>query len=279
MQDRYKNIPEDLKKLKRWCLWKYGKIRPNGKPEKPPLDKNGINIDKMTFEGHVFDEVSHSDKIGFIMREEDGLVAIDIDKCINEDGSYPGNIKEIIDKFNSYTEISPSGKGFRIFVYGNSDKNYNVNGFELYYDKSYVTITGNKLPESNTKIVENQEAINWYTEKYLLKKNDKLDNKVDILNSESKLEVEVDIERKFEDLFEGNWQKYFKSQSEADLALCSLLFSRYLDLPEDIDTAVKMSGLYRAKWDREDYKIDTIEKAMKTQNQKINIPFLFFSMT
>ena len=48
----------------------------------------------------------------------------------------------------------------------------------------------------------------------------------------------------------------YASDSEADLALCSLLAFYFPD-PERLDTMFRRSGRYRAKWDRADYRAAT----------------------
>ena len=60
----------------------------------------------------------------------------------------------------------------------------------------------------------------------------------------------------------GNWQRYFPSQNEADESLCRML-AAYMDRnPEMIDKAFRQSALYREKWEREDYRTDTLNKAL-----------------
>lgn len=61
---------------------------------------------------------------------------------------------------------------------------------------------------------------------------------------------------------DGNSLTY-PSQSEADMALCTLLAIRGLDAAQ-IDDQFRQSALYRDKWERDDYRQDTIEKAIKS---------------
>ena len=70
---------------------------------------------------------------------------------------------------------------------------------------------------------------------------------------------------KFKELFyKGNWQGHYKSQSEADLALCSLI-AFYTKDPEQINRIFGKSALYRDKWDSNNgsYGNRTIEKALR----------------
>ena len=49
----------------------------------------------------------------------------------------------------------------------------------------------------------------------------------------------------------------YASDSEADLALCSMLAFYFPD-PAALDAAFRRSGLYRDKWDRKDYRDATV---------------------
>lgn len=65
-----------------------------------------------------------------------------------------------------------------------------------------------------------------------------------------------------ESLYNGNWQGLYSSQSEADQALCNYLAFWLNKNPNNIDKAFRESGLYREKWERQDYRVTTIEKAI-----------------
>ncbi|WP_088186054.1 hypothetical protein [Desulfosporosinus sp. FKA] len=66
---------------------------------------------------------------------------------------------------------------------------------------------------------------------------------------------------KFSNLYQGDWEKYFQSQSEADQSFCNLLAFHTNDT-EQIDRIFCDSGLYREKWDRDDYRSMTFDKAL-----------------
>ena len=71
---------------------------------------------------------------------------------------------------------------------------------------------------------------------------------------------------KFCKLFdEGDFSDY-GSQSEADLALCSMIAFRVGDDPDAIDNIFRQSALCREKWEREDYRGETIEKGIEACN-------------
>ena len=53
-----------------------------------------------------------------------------------------------------------------------------------------------------------------------------------------------------------------KSHSEADAALCSMLAFWCGGDTEQMDRLFRQSGLYREKWERDDYRIGTLNKAV-----------------
>jgi len=55
--------------------------------------------------------------IGFIFTKDDNFLGIDIDDCRDRDtGELDPQAKKIISLINSYSEVSPSGTGVKIFL-------------------------------------------------------------------------------------------------------------------------------------------------------------------
>ncbi len=75
---------------------------------------------------------------------------------------------------------------------------------------------------------------------------------------------------KFSKLFNGQWEQLgYLSQSEAEQALCCMT-AFYSDSPHVIDQVVRRSGLFRKKWERQDYRNGTIKKALTLKSQQIH---------
>jgi putative DNA primase/helicase len=76
-----------------------------------------------------------------------GLYGVDLDHVIGADGTLTPEAREIVDKLDSYTEVSPSGTGLHIFVLaGGADitRHRKKDGFvEIYGEARYFTVTGN----------------------------------------------------------------------------------------------------------------------------------------
>ncbi len=193
--------------------------------------------------------------LGF-MFSHSPYVGIDIDHCI-VDGKMSKLALNIVYEFQSYTEYSPSGTGIHIICKGKlpgaGRKNSNL-GLEMYDSGRYFTVTENVLKGYNI-IGERQQEIDTIYQKYFsIKKNEIpkpqqaticLDDG-NIINMASKSQNG----RKFLDLYVGNWQNYYKSQSEADLSFCNMLaFWTACDF-DQMDRIFRASGLMREKWDK-----------------------------
>ena len=70
----------------------------------------------------------------------------------------------------------------------------------------------------------------------------------------------------------GDYGIYYASQSEADLAECSILAFYSSGDFDTIDRLYRRSKLYREKWEREDYRRMTIEKAIEGCNGNFYSP-------
>jgi hypothetical protein len=122
-------IPEDLKALPQWITWRAGAVKEDGKFDKFPIGKNGSgNAWSQSPQWSTFDAaLDHARTyqlagVGLVLPAEmiDGthLVALDFDTVDLDDGNPRlDEIKEIHKRIGSpYAEISPSGKGLRMFV-------------------------------------------------------------------------------------------------------------------------------------------------------------------
>ena len=138
----YEKLPQELKDYPYFCGWKY-ETR-NGSRTKVPKSVKGHNADNSNLNDFCgFDEiVSHMDKydgIGIAIASD--MAAIDINHCI-EDGVLSDMASEIIEKVNTYTEISPSGTGIRLigkthgFTY--DKEKYYINNLGIFYIDIYT---------------------------------------------------------------------------------------------------------------------------------------------
>jgi putative DNA primase/helicase len=147
------NIPEELKQRNQWVAWKAEarRAKRSKTPKNPHTGKNA-SIDKRNTWGTYSEAVEACtrygfDGIGFVFTEHDEFAGIDLDDCI-DNGEIALWAKQIIKAFNSYTEISPSGTGIKIFIKmthkGESLKGIKKGNIELYSTKRFFTVTGER---------------------------------------------------------------------------------------------------------------------------------------
>src|SRR5699024_7339886 len=282
-------IPHELIERNQWVLWKLEKVmdKETGKQKvdkktgellftKVPYQINGLPAkatDPNTWASYqdVNIHKQHYSGIGYVLTENDDYTAIDLDNCI-VDGVVQDEAQSIVNSLNSYTEVSQSGEGLHIFVKGKKpgDRSRNIEkGIEMYDNKRYIAMTGNHLEGTPANINEAQDTINYLYEMLSPNKTERKLRKEDgsKLSSPKMTDDEV-IQKasnakngdKFKTLYSGDVSSY-GSHSEADQALCNLI-APYTQDYEQIDRIFSNSGLYREKWDRDDYKTNTIENAV-----------------
>lgn len=269
----YENLPKELKENALFCLWKY-EMR-NGRKTKVPYQTNGKRADssnKACFSD--FDTVANLtqsyDGIGMGMFQP--FVAVDIDHCV-DGGKLSDMTTDIVETLNSYTEYSPSESGVRIVAKADTlsyDKvKYYINnqkiGLEVYVagmTNKFVTLTGNTICEA--PIAERTNEIMAILDKYMQKPVVALNPKKIVgsyLSDESIIEKSAKSKQgeKFSALWNGEFET---SHSEADQALCAVLAFWCGGDTEQMDRLFRKSKLYREKWERNDYREMTLQKAL-----------------
>ena len=159
-------MPDTLKNLNQWVLWKY-ELK-GGKWTKPPKQPNGYNADTKdnttwtdfdtALEYYNFNAGVNADGIGFVLTENLNIVGFDFDHCLDNSGNISDpKVREFVETLSSYTEISPSGKGLRVFAFGKlPDGGRKKGGYECYSSGRYLTLTGHRLPAA-PKTIEHRE--------------------------------------------------------------------------------------------------------------------------
>lgn len=259
------NIPDELKALSQWVCWRET-IRED-KPTKIPYQVNGQpakSNDPRTWSSFK-DALASLENgagfhgIGFVLSPNDHFKGIDLDHCRDpETGKIEPWAREIIETINSYSEVSPSGHGIRIFTKhpgplpaGGRKKG----NFEIYESGRYLTVTGHVIPGLPAEIFEREAAVRAVHSKIFGKTQEReLFRNQACSDSDEKLQLAFQSKAgdKIKRLHEGDWTGY-PSQSEADLAFCSHLAFWFDKDQMLIDRAFRSSGLFREKWDRRHY--------------------------
>ena len=297
MPVNFVNIPDVLKQTASFCVWKMEKRsgRPTKVPYNPRTGAMARTNDPSTFADFNTAMKSYAiggwDGIGY--RVSEGIGAIDIDHCIREDGSLNDVAASILGIFpDAYFERSPSGTGLRGFFklspdYAYDKTVYYINnrkhGLEVYLPgvtNRFVTVTGDML--RNGAVTRNDDALRTLLDTFM-KRSTRVSSKtvepVSYLDDEGVITHASASESgdKFKALYAGNWEEGYDSQSDADMALVSILAFWCGNVEEQIDRIFRTSGLMRNKWDRmtgdSTYGQITIRNAVST-NGEIYTPIM-----
>ena len=144
-----KNVPDEMLTRKQWTLWKVGDGR------KIPLSING-NYASCT-DPATWSDFETASKVflrhsgicrGFNVAVGSGLAGLDLDEVVAPDGTISETMRLFIDHLGSYTELSPSGTGLHCyFLYEQPHENRKAGSIELYFDKHFLSVTGNVYQE------------------------------------------------------------------------------------------------------------------------------------
>ena len=107
--------------------------------------------------------------VGFVFTDNDPFIGIDLDKVIDGDGKLEDWAQEWVDKLDSYTEYSPSGRGLHVFIRGKlPTTGKRGSRFEVYQTARFFTFTGNAYKDygEDPQIPNRQEEIEELLDKY-----------------------------------------------------------------------------------------------------------------
>lgn len=297
----YNNIPEEMKAVNHWVCYRI--TEKDGKKVKMPISaKTGkaastTEADTWTdFNTAVkYCETNHQNVsgIGFVFSDNDDIVGIDFDDCLDTDGNLiNGAIQEIVTRNTSYIERSVSGTGLHVYLRGKLPTNTGVKlstelsphgfGIELYEQKRFFIVTGNAYPDGNTKlpVAENQDFIDYvfslipnagrsFSSSTPISVNNEITDNLNAL-----LEEKLANSNYFNQLWNGLRPK--GNESSDDMALCCQL-AQITTNPVEIQDLFFKSPHYQskdeahiAKCNRSDYMERTINNAIAFVNNHID---------
>lgn len=277
----YNYIPTLFKDSKCWVLWKLesdAKGRQTKVPYSALHDGRASSTDPASWSDldtavEKYKSGSFSG-LGIVLSESAGLVFIDLDHCILDDGSITETASEILSLFNgkTYCELSQSGTGIHIVALGQIPKSFKNSkaDVEMYAKGRYMALTGKAISPCEPAQMQPEIDIVFNRYKPSEAPNKPISAPAHIIELSDrdiiKKAMESENGAKFSDLYQGKWQLYYGSQSEADLGFCMMLAFWCQGDPGRMDSVFRSSGLMRPKWNERrggsTYGADTISKAL-----------------
>jgi len=224
--------------------------------------------------------------------------AIDIDDVISNDGLIKEYAKDIIELFDSYTEISPSGKGIRILFLMPEDFIFDRSKFYIheqhrkieFYDAKdqgmfgarMVRLSGNPYKKIRELKEIDIEIVKQFLSTYMKKRHSFDKTELEFSNEPANPDIVLATiyYLKHDQYYISLDQRFIKfpSESEADFAMCRRL-SEYTNNINEIKAIFNMSNFYKDKdfrhknkWDVGDYADNTIKNVLmirRTPNMKL----------
>jgi len=274
-------IPRDFKDLNNWVLWKY--ILKDGKWTKIPYqvtNRNAASTKQSTWT--TFDNAVKAygtgkfSGIGFCIGDS-GLTCIDLDHI---DEWTEGELDKLLDGLNNkyYMETSPSGNGYHLWIKATKPEGMGCrsesfhNGFvEIYNSKRFMTMTGAVI-NGHTSIQEAQTELETVFAPLMPKpKPPQIPTQQQTpLNLDDKAIVDLIISSAargtvgaitFCDLH-NNGSPDGTDYSGNELAYFNSLAFYTGSNAAQMDRIYRSGAMMRDKWNREDYRQRTLDKAM-----------------
>lgn len=281
-------IPTELCERAQWVGWRY--VTRAGRQTKIPWRCDGRGAaavdDPATWS--PFQAASAAldrgvvDGLGFVFAPVDPFAGVDLDNCVGAGGELHGAAAQIVERLDSYAELSPSGRGVHVIVEaclgaGRRTSATSWSGtFEVYDRRRFFAMTGARLPDASATIERRQAELDAITAELLPPRRP-----VVVPPERPQVPLDVDREllerarrarngRSFALLYDdGDWAAAgHASSSEGDLALCARLSFWAGGDAQRVDRLFRASALFRAKWDapRGDstYGARTVARALAT---------------
>lgn len=264
--------PAEMRSLNQWVLWKLEYI--DGKYQKIPYQITGYRASstdpkKWTSYESACNALKKSGNtfngLGFVFTKECGIVFVDVDHCIDEEGCLNEVAQDVIKNITgAFIELSQSETGLHFFTKGEIPEAVKTKEIEMYCSGRFCALTGKIYHKRWTgTLTDETSALMYLYNKYkntVTKNKDRPVWHSDHSGSDLIALTLADYElldiakknQKFSKLYAGDWSDY-DSHSEADLALCVKITFYTGKEPERIDEIFRSSGLYRPKWDKKHF--------------------------
>src|SRR5262249_2559664 len=292
-------VPLELRQRRQWVVWGYRLSQDGTKWTKVPFQaknpaKRASTTDPRTWAtvGEAVaaflakrdsPEGSRLDGVGFVFSADDPYIGIDFDHAAGQSWA-----PDHLDRLNSYTGVSPSGKGFKAIVKGTppDPKGRKKTGLgpggtgaiEVYSQGRFFTITGDRCDRWSVDVEERTAAVSELHATIFPPKAAPGPKAKPPVPAPPESDDDI-LRRAFasrhgpeiETLFSGDTARYDGDESSADLALCNHLAFWFCGDAAAIDRVFRRSGLLREKWDERrgatTYGARTIAKALEDRTE------------
>lgn len=287
-------IPSELKELRQWVGWRWssrGKmpVQANGEPARVNDSSTWGTFNELIESGRQLDGV------GFVLTDSP-YIGIDIDDCM-DGGRMERKALAVVERFGSYAELSPSGRGVHIIGRGRAvfpDDSSRQAGrrqaglmgfksFEVYNSARYLTMTGRVL-DGYESIVDVQDVLDAMTAALWPRQSAEQQEQAAVVQEPGtckgrELADDFIVQKAssgrrgewFRSLYEkGELAPYGGDHSRADLALLGWLAFWTNGNAQQMERLFSASALgQRKKWrERQAYREMTIRAALSNWNGK-----------
>jgi putative DNA primase/helicase len=278
------SIPLQLRNLARWVLWMpLPQDDDPGVLTKSPFNcrfpsQRASSTQAATWSDFAAAAVAYEARQmngagGLMVALGEGLAGVDIDDAIDSATGLPTpEAQRIIDRLQSYTEVSVSGTGVRIFIHAPEAAGRKYGKIEIYSKSRFLTVTGRHITGTPHTIEERSAecaALRDELERVRragrpavtltspdiarLRKMFPGVTSLGVRDEEIVMRASEVCGERFDKLWAGDDSDY-ESRSQADLALAGdLAFICGPGEGERVEELMRQSALVRPKWDRDDY--------------------------
>jgi|SRR5688572_6061656 len=162
-------VPKDLQEIDQWLIWRFE--RDGGKVPYTTSGRRASSTDPLTW--CTLEEAiaarqkrpDYYDGIGFVFHEADPYFGLDIDNSLFPDHKVKPWAVGVVERFSdTYCEVSPSGKGLKIWARGSIPANLpkvivGDGGIEIYDHARYFTFTGRAFRGAPLEIEDHQNDV------------------------------------------------------------------------------------------------------------------------
>jgi len=162
------NVPTELTARDQWVTWQY--VNGTKVPFNALSGKHASSANPKTWAAFSAAERAAVERkhagVGYVFARDDPFVGIDLDDCVSEDDTIAAWAFEIVRALDSYTEVSPSGTGLKIWVEGSIPASLKTAQVEMYSERRYFTVTGRHLAGTPVTIRAAQAEVTNLYEQY-----------------------------------------------------------------------------------------------------------------